>query len=229
MCVDTVVETAKEIKVIVKHFNNSPLHTEYLKESMRMLDLIPIHILNWSSTRMCGLLTACDRLTKILIPFIDTITQLNIKEETAQKLLAPLHLCCLLILGELEHIFCPAYLKPLDKPDVTISEVYGIIQASLIQIKSFKSVIAEEFVENLQFDKHGNLWAHIFLKSTSDEVVSTDSDSEIETTTLHGGNWGSSVLGGDQVWDSSVLGGDHNRENQYQPNVQPNYNCGRNL
>ena len=78
MCVDIVVDTAKELKSIIKHFQNSPLHTEYIREAMRMTGMKPLFILNWALTTMCDLLTACVRITGILLPFIDTVTQFNI-------------------------------------------------------------------------------------------------------------------------------------------------------
>ena len=194
MCVDIVVDTAKELKSIIKHFQNSPLHTEYLREAMRMMGMKPLFILNWASTRMCGLLTACERITRILVPFIDTVTQLNIKEETAQKLLTPMHLNCLLILGELQHVFCPKYLRPLDKSDIIISEVFHIVQSSLQEIRSFRSTLSEDFVKNLEFDQYGNLWAHISLKNAAaesnhcdhlnaPEIIEDNGDSDTSTYT----------------------------------------------
>ena len=57
MCVPLVVNMAKNLKILLKHFINSPLHTGVLKEAMRALEMMPLHILNWASTRMSSLLT----------------------------------------------------------------------------------------------------------------------------------------------------------------------------
>ena len=89
----------KRIKYFVKAFEKSPFHTGYLKNILKIMELRTLHILNRASTRMCNLLTACQQITEILVPFIETITHLEIKKETANKLLAPEHLTCILILG----------------------------------------------------------------------------------------------------------------------------------
>ena len=178
-CVSKVVEMQKALKSLVKHFSKSPNHTECLNEAISMLDLLPLKTLNWSSTRFGGLLSACNRIMKILVPFLDTLITCGIKPESTEKLLTPISLNILLYLGELKDLYFPLYLKRVDESYSLISEVEGITQKFMLKMREFKPTLAEEFAQNLRFDENHNLYAFIFVRNKERIVESDESDNEI--------------------------------------------------
>ena len=79
--------------------------------------------------------------------------------------MTPLDLGILLYLGELEELYMPTYLKKVDTDTCLISEVSVITKEFIKKMKEFKPVIAKEFIQNLRFDQHGNLYANIFIRN----------------------------------------------------------------
>ena len=73
----------ENLRCILKHFAKSPKSIKLLNNALKILDINKIHLLNWGSTRMAGFLNACVWVSKIILPFLDTIVTYSIRPEEA--------------------------------------------------------------------------------------------------------------------------------------------------
>ena len=69
------------LRSILKHFANSPRSSKLLNNALKILDMNNIQWPNWGSARMAGFLDTCIWVSKIILPFLDTIVTCSIRPE----------------------------------------------------------------------------------------------------------------------------------------------------
>ena len=79
----------ENLRSILKHFANSPKSSELLNNTLKILDMSNIHLLNWGSTRMAGFLDARVGASKIIHPFLNTIVTCSISPEETSIVASP--------------------------------------------------------------------------------------------------------------------------------------------
>ena len=81
MSVEAVKTCYESLRPIVNHFSLSPLSKEVLDESLRILELKPIHLLSWCNTRMAHFLDACVRFDEIIVGVHDSLYSTDKKKD----------------------------------------------------------------------------------------------------------------------------------------------------
>ena len=67
----------ENLRKLLKHFSMTPKSSELLTNALAAMEMHDVHLLNWGSTRMVGLLDACVQASKIMVPFLDSIISNN--------------------------------------------------------------------------------------------------------------------------------------------------------
>ena len=79
----------ENLRSILKHFANSPRSSKLLNNTLKISAMSNIHLLSWGSTGMAGILDACVRASKIILPFLDTIVTCSIRPEETRVVANP--------------------------------------------------------------------------------------------------------------------------------------------
>ena len=132
----------------------SPKSSEMLTNATDALELNTIHLLNWGSTRMAGFLDACIQLSKIIVPFLDTIIAGNIRPDETKYLASPKGLYLLQLFADIHPIFACKFLHNVGSDDVLICEVFNIANntAEALKDPDIKTPKANALFESLSVD-----------------------------------------------------------------------------
>ena len=79
----------ENLGLMLKHFAKSPKSSEMLIRSLNLLEMHDVHLLNWGSTRMARFLKACLQASDIIVPFLDTVIDGNIRLEETSYIVSP--------------------------------------------------------------------------------------------------------------------------------------------
>ena len=120
MCQLDATSLYENLRSVLKHFSMSLKSTELLGNALKLLEMNPIHVLNWGSTRMSGFLDACKQLVDIIVPFIDTIIAYGIRKDESSFLLSPKGIYLLHVFSDIHPIFANKYLHKVDSDDILI-------------------------------------------------------------------------------------------------------------
>ena len=67
----------------------TPKSSELLTYALAAMEMHDVHLLNWGSTRMVGLLDACVQTSKIMVPFLDSIISNNRQPDETKYITSP--------------------------------------------------------------------------------------------------------------------------------------------
>ena len=163
MSVEQVKLLYDSLKTITKHFESSVKNKEKLNECMQMMNLTPIHLISWCTTRMAHFLEACVVFEEMLVPIHDTMFSLNIRNEERDVLFTAENLYTLKIMCDIYKDFHHGYVRMVDKSSLLVSTVFKIAQETADNIESIKTPKADAFLNGLEIDNNGNLTAKIDL------------------------------------------------------------------
>ena len=84
-----LTQLSVSLRAVLNHFAHSPKSTQLLQHALDALDMVQIKQLTWGGTRMCGFISACQRCSQILVPFLDTVVHTKLRPEESAFLLSP--------------------------------------------------------------------------------------------------------------------------------------------
>ena len=161
MCVKSVKTCYESLRSIVNHFTLSSQSKDLLDESLRMLELKPIHLLSWCNTRMAHFLDACERFDTIILAIHDTLYSADKKKEERDALFSVLNIYIVKLLKDVRGIFSAQYLRPVDRDTIMASESYNIAQNTAVAIDGMETPSADNLLDALWIDDNGNVHADV--------------------------------------------------------------------
>ena len=100
-----MVTFAAGLKPVLKHFKKSGKSSTLLNNALAIMEMKPLKAVTWCPTRMANILTASERIVKILFPLSDVLTTTKIKPEESAYFLSPTCLILLHLMADLEPVF----------------------------------------------------------------------------------------------------------------------------
>ena len=164
MSVPELTTLYETLRTIVKHFECSIKNKELLDQAMENLELTRLHQMSWCQTRMAHFLTACGSINTSLPAMYDVMATFNIREDEQAILFTAQNVYLLKLMASLEPSFMASFLRPNDKTDALVTEVFDIAQRMVSKVETLETVDADKFIESLSFDENGNMMAELDVK-----------------------------------------------------------------
>ena len=161
MCVEAVKTCYESLRPVVNHFTLSSPSKDLLDESLRMLELKPIHLLSWCNTRMAHFLDACERFDTIILAIHDTLYSADKKKEERDALFNVSNIYIIKLLKDVCGIFSVNYLRPVDRDTIMASESYNIAQNTAVAIEQMETPCADDLLDSIWIDDNGNVHADV--------------------------------------------------------------------
>ena len=161
MSVGAVKSCYEHFRPIVNHFALSSQSKDLLDESLRMLELKPIHLLSWCNTRMAHFLDACERFDTILLAVHDTLYSVDKKKEERDALFTVENIFLIKLLKDVRGVFSVHYLRQVDKDYVLASQSYQIAEKASEAIAVMDTPTPDKLLDGLWFDEYGNLHGNV--------------------------------------------------------------------
>ena len=163
----TLYET---IRTIVKHFESSIKNKETLDQAMENLELTPIHIMSWCQTRMVHFLTVCKVLNDSLAGVYDVMATMGVRPEERDLLFTAQNVFLVKIISCLEPTFMESFMRPIDRTSLLVTEVFAIGEKIVSKITDHDTTGADEFLDSLRFDNHGNMLGSLKIKGNKHDI-----------------------------------------------------------
>ena len=161
------------LRRVVKHFECSVKNKEILDDALEILESTPLNLISWCQTRMAHFLKASRIFDEMLPGIYDVMYTKGVKEDDRDTLFTPKNNFILKIMSDLDHVFNSHYLRKADKGDLLVSTVYNIAHSFADTMVNFSSTNAQNFVDSLKFDQHGNLQATLGIKGSENKHTIT--------------------------------------------------------
>ena len=159
------------VQTVVKDFEGSIKNQETLERAMENLELSPIHLISWCQTRMGHFLVACQVFDDNLAAVYDVMSSVNARPEERDLLFTALNVYLLKVVSALQPTFSESYLRPNDRTNLLVSEVFAMGQKMVSEIHQvLDTPEADEFKNSLRFDDNGNMLGTLKLTGKNHDI-----------------------------------------------------------
>ena len=141
--------------MVIKHFEASIKNKEILDQALENLQLSKIHLISWCQTRMGHFLKACSVANDALPAIYDVMATCNIRQDERDSLFTAQSVYLLKLMSCLEPPFMEIYLRPSDKSNLLVSEVFNINEKMISKVSIINTKNADKFLESLHIDENG--------------------------------------------------------------------------
>ena len=120
---------------------------------MKMLQMIPFHLLSWCATHMCHFLDACVICDDSLVSLYSTLVSCSVNTEARDRFFTIKNINCLKLLKDLQDKSVMGYLRQVDKSAALVTMLFMASRETANKINHAKTLSADEFLDSLFFNK----------------------------------------------------------------------------
>ena len=143
-----------------------------MDQALENLQLSKIHLISLCQTQIGHFLKAYSVANDALPAVYDLMATCNIHQDKRDSLFTVQSAYLLKLMSCLEPPFMETYLRPSDKSNLLVSEVFDNNEKIISKVSIIDTKNADDFLESLHIDENGNLISTLnILNKTSHDIL----------------------------------------------------------